>query len=461
MREVVMRSRRNISNIVDTLEPRRLLVGGANDPSFSGDGLLTHSFGSAQDGIDSLVQPDGRVVVVGDTAASGAPKDAFIARYTSDGQVDTSFGGGDGVTVFNFGGTDDIATCVARQSDGKLVVAGLTGDTAQLDFFVARFNTNGTLDTSFSADGKVQVDFTGGLDAATGVAIDGAGRIWVIGTTVGASAGVGIAIARLTPSGQLDASFSGDGKVVDSPGLLSGRGWAAGRMVLDASDRPVVAFTEFAATIGLSGVTITGAKMGAARYTSDGAPDTTFSSDGKALVNYGRTIELGTSVALDPRTGRVVLAGTSANGTAAFGASLPNGVGNIKAATRANYAISRFRVGGGLDTSFSADGKLQVDFGTNLLDGCSDVVVDASGRITASGGSQIRKSAADFSVCRITPGGGMDASFDGDGKRIIDLGGSDGAFGMTIQSDGNTILVGHTKTNTSRGRVVVIRLLDD
>jgi len=140
---------------------------------------------------------------------------------------------------------------------------------------------------------------------------------------------------------------------------------------------------------------------------------------------------------------------------------LPDGLGAIKAATRANYAVARFKPSGVRDTAFSGDGKLQVDFGEFLLDGASGVVVDGSGRITVSGGSQIRKSAGDFSVCRISPGGALDSAFDGDGRRIIDFGGSEGAFGMTIQSDGNTVLVGHTKPNRTRGRVAVIRLLDE
>jgi uncharacterized delta-60 repeat protein len=457
-------ARRRTASVVDALEPRRLFVAGANDTSFSGDGVLTHSFGSSQDGIDSIVQPDGKVVVVGDTAAvSGGDKDAFIARYNANGTVDTGFGGGDGVFTFNFGGTDDIATAVVRQSDGKLVVAGFTGDSSQADFFVARFTTAGALDTAFSADGKVQVDFSSGLDAATGVAIDSSNRILVVGTTAGLSIpGAGVAIARLTSSGSLDTSFSGDGRAVDADNALTdGTGIAAGRMVLDSSGRIVVAITRFNVSIGLSGITVTGSDMGVARYNTNGSADTSFSSDGKAFVGFNRTVELGTSVAIDSRTGKIVLGGTTANGTAAFGASLPSGLGNFKAATRANFAISRFTTGGALDSKFSGDGKIQVDFGATLLDGCSDIVCDADGRITASGGSQIRKKAADFSVCRITPGGGIDSSFDGDGMRVIDLGGSDGSFGMTIQTDGRTILVGHTKPNGTRGRVAVIELLDD
>jgi len=224
----------------------------------------------------------------------------------------------------------------------------------------------------------------------------------------------------------------------------------------------VVAFTELSANISVfTGISITGAKMGVGRYTTAGEPDTSFSSDGKAFVSFNRSIELATSVAIDPRTGKLILAGTTANGLAAFGAALPQGTGTFKAATRANFALARFTVGGALDSTFSGDGKLQVDFGETLLDGASDVVCDDSGRITISGGSQVRKAASNIAVARVSPGGGMDSAFDGDGMRIIDLGGSEGAFGMTIQNNGNTILVGHFKQNATRGRVFAIRLLDD
>src|SRR5262245_54667827 len=109
-----MNARRSMS--LDQLESRKLFAAGANDTSFSDDGLVTHSFGTAQDGIDSVVDASGRVIVVGDTDQGTGNKDAFIERYTSAGALDTTFGdGGDGVTIYTFGGTDDVATCAAIQ----------------------------------------------------------------------------------------------------------------------------------------------------------------------------------------------------------------------------------------------------------------------------------------------------------------------------------------------------------
>ena len=322
--------------------------------------------------------------------------------------------------------------------------------------FVARFTTSGALDTTFSGDGKLTIDFGGTIDAATSVLVDTDGKIYVVGTTAGSSTGVGVGIARVSTTGSLDTSFSGDGRIIDAPNILTQTGRFAGLAVLDSSRRVVVAITEFNASIDFSGnITLLGSSMGVARYSSTGALDTTFSSDGLAFAVYGRTIEIATSVAIDSRTGKIVLGGTTANGTAEVARPCRNGLVKIKAATRANFAVSRFKVGGGLDSTFSSDGLFQVDFGSTLLDGCSDIVVDASGRITAGGGSQVRLGSADFAVARISPGAALDSSFDGDGRRTIDLGGSEGFLGMTIESDGDTVLVGArahgTHAEQSRG----------
>src|SRR4029079_12810350 len=98
--------------------------------------------------------------------------------FNPDGSPDTSFSG-DGKQTTDFGGFDDQATAVALQADGKIVAVG---SGANGDFALARYSAGGSLDTSFSGDGKQTTDF-GAQDRATGVAVQSDGKIVVVGTT--------------------------------------------------------------------------------------------------------------------------------------------------------------------------------------------------------------------------------------------------------------------------------------
>ena len=125
------------------------------------------------------------------------------------GDLDPTFSG-DGRQTTNFSpGTREEANGVAIQSDGKIVVVGHT-PVADDDFAVARYNPNGTLDTTFSGDGKQTTDF-GGYEQANAVAIQSNGKIVVVGYSANNSTtqGAAFALARYNPNGSLDTSFSG------------------------------------------------------------------------------------------------------------------------------------------------------------------------------------------------------------------------------------------------------------
>lgn len=457
-----MRKQKSSPVVIDRLEQRCLFAAGAYDSSFAAIGYLTHSLGKTADAVDGIQQSDGKVVQVGDVEPTGGGnKLATISRYSSTGALDSGFASG-GVSTWSMGSGDTIATGVAQQADNKLVVVGFVGSGTTFDMWVARFNTNGTLDNSFSGDGKLIIDFNGQADFATGVAINGT-NIFISGGSLGLSGG-GLVVAKVDSTGTLSGGFGSGGKATllnASVDFLNGtvEAYVGGRMVIDSSGRPVIAGTKVNAD--LSTLTITSAEMGVCRSTTTGTPDPTFGGGtGFKGVSFNRTIELGTSVAIDSRTGKILLAGTTANGTAAFGTPLPSNFAPIKAATRANFACARFTVGGGKDTTFSGDGKLQIDFGEFRLDGASDIVVDSQGRAVLSGGSQIRKAASRFAACRLSPGGALDATFAASGLFLQDIGGSDGFFGGAIQTNGRYLFFGHTKTSGTRGKLVIVRLLD-
>jgi uncharacterized delta-60 repeat protein len=186
----------------------RYQSGGILDTSFGDSGLVTTDFGGGVDRAFALaLQPDGKAVVVGDSDANFA-----LARYNLDGSLDTSFGSG-GKVITTFGGADQ-ASGVVLQADGKIVVAGQTDTGTSIDFALARYNPDGSLDATFGTGGRVTTNFTGSSDdVASAVAVQFDGKI-----VVGGDADGNFALARYNPDGNLDASFGSEGKVTTNLG---------------------------------------------------------------------------------------------------------------------------------------------------------------------------------------------------------------------------------------------------
>ena len=160
------------------------------------------------------IQDDGKIVVVGDAVDSFTPASAFaLARYNPNGSLDTSFSG-DGKQTTSFADYAG-ANAVALQGDGKIVAVGSdqnsTGLGYDYHFALARYNPNGSLDPSFSGDGKQTTDFGGGYDQATAWRSRATAR----SSRSGRAANSHFALARYNPNGSLDPTFSGDGKADD------------------------------------------------------------------------------------------------------------------------------------------------------------------------------------------------------------------------------------------------------
>jgi uncharacterized delta-60 repeat protein len=132
-----------------------------------------------------------------------------LARYNPNGSLDPTFSG-DGKQTTNFGRFDG-AGAMAIQPDGKIVAAGGALDG---DFGLARYKPNGALDPTFSGDGMQTTDFGGGFDGARGVALQGDGKIVAAGCACPNDVNArDFALARYNPNGALDPTFSGDGKL--------------------------------------------------------------------------------------------------------------------------------------------------------------------------------------------------------------------------------------------------------
>ncbi|HJQ26179.1 MAG TPA: hypothetical protein VKA60_19845 [Blastocatellia bacterium] len=152
---------------------------------YNPDGSLDATFGSGGITATSVtvsslnalaLQSDGRILVAG-----GSP-DFVVARYKSNGAPDKSFNGNGRVNT-DFFGEDDAARALIIQPDGRLVAIGYASHQGNLDFALARYNGNGSLDLTFGTDGKVTTDFDGGNDVATAAALQSDGKIVAFGNT--------------------------------------------------------------------------------------------------------------------------------------------------------------------------------------------------------------------------------------------------------------------------------------
>ncbi|MFD8147058.1 calcium-binding protein [Streptomyces sp. NPDC059708] len=383
------------------------------DPTFDGDGRVVTDFGGG--GFDEsrgmVIQADGKIVTVGSTVpAAGGPSDMALARYNPDGSLDPTFNGDgddDGRIQTDLRGGDDAAEAVAVQPDGKLVVAGYSSEPdSNGSFTVARFNPDGSLDTSFDGDGFTFTDFgTTGPQGAYGVVIQPGGAIVAAGES-----GTGVAVARYNASdGSLDTSFGGTGKVTTA---FAGGSASAYDVALQSDNKIVIA--------GRSGYNYPSndSDFALARYNTDGSLDTTFDGDGRVTTGFtGPDVANGVKIQSD---GKIVTAGS-----AGF-----------------DFALARYNPAeGSLDTSFDGDGKVTTDFAANSLDGAADLALQPDGRIVAAGISQ-----ADFGVARYNTNGSLDSGFGTGGKVHTDVssGFFDTAYAVALQSDGKIVVSGNT-----------------
>jgi uncharacterized delta-60 repeat protein len=174
----------------------RFNLNGSLDTSFSGDGKLVTNIGADAGGHGVALQPDGKIVAVGDALIEDHGRNIVLIRYKPNGSLDTSFSG-DGKQTTDFqGGVRERGNAVALQGANVIAVGVAGQESTGDDFALARYNPNGSLDPTFSGDGKQTTDFIRGEDVADAAAVQGDGKIIAVGTAVGTD-GVGdFALAR-------------------------------------------------------------------------------------------------------------------------------------------------------------------------------------------------------------------------------------------------------------------------
>jgi uncharacterized delta-60 repeat protein len=370
------------------------------DPTFGTGGRVTTDFGSGDDRANAVaIQSDGKIVATGSASYAFA-----LARYNADGSLDGSFGSGGKVTT-DFGPGVEFALAVAIQTDGKIVAGGEAAPGGYCcQFALARYNPDGSLDTTFDGDGRVTTNFPGGgANTARAIAIQSDGKIVAAGGSHTPFVDV-FALARYNTDGSLDATFDGDGRVITDFG---GTDWAAG-VVVQADGKIVAA--------GAGGLT---SDFALARYYPDGSLDVSFDGDGKATVNFG-----GGDRAADvtiQADGKMVAAGTDG----------------------AHFALARCNPDGSLDTTFDGDGMVTTYFGENYASAAALALQD-NGEVVAAGLVVIDFDTA-FALARYNADGNLDGSFGSGGRVTTDFGtlSDDRAADVAIQpADGKIVAAG-------------------
>jgi uncharacterized delta-60 repeat protein len=333
------------------------------------------------------------------------------------GGLDPAFSG-DGKVVTDLGrGT--AGSSIAVQSDGKIVVSGTQSGTAGGRWFVARYQANGTLDPSFSGDGVAYVNFSSGFDFVADIALLADGRILAVGGAQGATR---TALARLTSDGSLDTTFGVGGKrsadFVAATGGAPGYEYAYDVEVLDDG--------------GLRLTGLAGNQIALVAFDADGAVDTGFSGDGLVRTNVVSGYEVGYALTVGDDGTMVV-------------------TGSAGPAGNEQVPVVRYLADGSLDTTFSGDGKLTVNY-TASYDDATGVAVLDDGRVLIAGEADGRVALSQFLA-----DGSADTGFSGDGRQIVDLPGPyEFASDLLLRTDGSIVLAGHI--GGAGGRMLLARL---
>jgi len=369
-------------------------------------------------------------------AASTAP---LSATTGATGDLDTTFDT-DGWNTIT--GTDlwFEAASVVVQSSGKVVVAGARMNGFQFDPLIARFNTDGSLDTTFGSDGtgivvepwpdgETILEWVNRSGAAVDVALLSDDRIVVTSSPSGDNEKHGIML--FTADGVLDTSFDGDGRLKIASGGPNWDVWTTA-VTVTSDDRIMIA--------GTSPDNSWDYRMKVYRLNTDGSLDTSFNNDGMRNVSFPSSV--------DNLANAVVMSGDKT----VFGGSAADSW------SRHDMGIGQLTSDGRNDTAFaSGDGRTYVDFGFGDSD-VRELLVQADGKIVAIGESQVFDNDDSVAVTRLNADGSLDTSFSGDGKFAHDFGtGSSFGWAGALDAEGRIVIAGQYN-NGANDKAFVMRL---
>ncbi|MEP6873426.1 MAG: hypothetical protein ABI887_03605 [Burkholderiales bacterium] len=360
--------------------------------------------------------------VTGSAGAVTAQQHVTVTVRGVAGSLDTSFGS-NGKAVTEVGPTDDYATAMVVQADGKLVVAGWGNGTLGYAFELVRYQLDGAIDTTFGTAGKVVTAVGNGADQANAMALQADGKLVVAGSVDESPKGKSFALARYNADGSLDAGFGSGGKVITSFGSAVDEAFA---VVVQPDGKIVAGGHTLSATRGLD--------FAFARYNADGSADASFGTNGRVVlpVRDGNSRDSIYAMALQTHAGEVKIVAVGGEG---------------------DFEMARLHADGSIDTSFTGG-----HFGS-VIGAARAVTVTPENKIVIVG-----HAGHDFAILQLTAEGQADPGFGGSGHVITAVSATnwDEAHAVAVQADGRIVVGGWVYSgNGSSGDYVVARYQTD
>jgi len=394
-----------------------LAADGILDSGFGTGGVVITDLGSTADaGSRAALSPDGGKIWGLGSTAGGAGRVPVIVRYNSDGSLDTGYDA-DGQFVI---GVDNFFVCdFAIQSDGKVIVVGTTGHNITLLRYLA---DSGTLDTTFGTNGIAVRSF--GIDFQTSckdILLQPDQKILVTGSEVtGYSNHTDFFVARFNTDGSSDETFVGNGfNIIDWSDFPASQFNYGQALAVQPDGKIIVA--------GVMQDYEGDGQFSFARLNTDGRLDTSFGTNGKGTVTVAvPQVYLFRSFVALQSDGKILAASTTTNALD----------------TNRNLVLTRLNSNGTADTAF---GVVTTDFGNQEV--AKGLALQKDGKIVVAGNSST-DTATHFMVVRYTTGGQLDSTFGASGKVVSDFGtGAESIEGAAMQPDGKLLAVGTSNNN--------------
>ncbi|MDI1256252.1 MAG: T9SS type A sorting domain-containing protein [Flavobacterium sp.] len=399
------------------------------DTSFGTDGKTVTEFDPNFDAITSIIlYPDGKILgsVNLDYSIDGTTN---IVRFNVDGSYDSTFGT-NGVVITSIINEVDYGHTIALQSDGKIVVSGsrsINNNATNFNFAVARYNSDGTPDTTFGLTGLVQTDFNNNFDNGRAVAIQADGKIILAGETQMSNADKQhFGVVRYNTDGSIDTSFGING-LVTAYFPVFGNSFSYPVCVRVMPDDKIL--------IGGGNITdylgpLYDTDTAFLKLNSDGTPDVTFGTDG--LMISGSPVYEAIYTFEMTANNKIIAAGYSLMG---------EGIAAL---------VQKFDAAGNPDSGFGTDGLVQILAHENITkDNITNISITPEGKIKTTG-SSYNGSNYDVTLMQLNADGTLDNTFDADGIFTFDFANSDeygnNAFGLP---DGKVIFCGATNSGSS------------
>ena len=336
---------------------------GSLDNSFGSNGVVTTTI-EESNGIaySASIQSDGKIIAAG-YADNGSDEDFALVRYNSNGALDNSFGT-NGVVTTTIGTSTDVVNFVATQSDGKIIAAGYSRNESYNEFALARYNSNGSLDSSFGSNGVVTTPIGSSANVAYSAAIQSDGKIVAAGYSSS-----GFTLARYNSNGYLDNSFGSNGVVTTTIGIV---GDAAYSVAIQNDEKIVAAGNSYNGN---------DYDFAIVRYNPNGSLDNSFGTNGVVTIPIGASNDYARSAAIQS-DGKIIAAGYSRSGS------------------NYDFALIRYNSNGSLDNSFGTNGVVTTPIGKSS-DYAQSVAIQSDKKIIAAGYS-FDVTDIDFALVRYT-----------------------------------------------------------